>query len=251
MGGGSAWSLKGAGMQISIRAHIREATRDLEQVHRRHIPFATVYAATLTAKAVKVAEIQAMRNSFDRPTDYVLNALRSTPATKSHPVATVEFKDFSTKSVPAKRFLNPEISGGPRSRKSHELRLGTILGTQYVVPGKDMPLDAHGNLKAATYMQIVSQLKVAADASQNASNSRRSKAKRKTNAFYKLEGRPIIMQRQGDVVRPALIGVRAPQYQSRFDFYGIAERMVGTEFPKQFEVALSRSIAKSNYRGKW
>ena len=59
------------------------------------------------------------------------------------------------------------------------------------------------------------------------------------------------MQRKGSEVRPALIGVRTPQYSKRFPFYEVAQATVDREFPKQFVVALERAIQTSNYKGKW
>lgn len=236
-------------MQISIKAHIEDAVRYLDDVHKRHIPFASVYAATLTAREVKVAEIQTMRQVFDRPTPYTLNALAVKPATMRDPVATVEFKEFG--GTPAKRYLNPNIHGGARSQKAHERQLAGLMGTTYMVPGRGMPVNQYGNVSGPTFMRIISQMKAANDPLLNASGSKRSRASRKADAFFKLKGKPIIMQRKGSEVRPALIGVRTPQYSKRFPFYEVAQATVDREFPKQFVVALERAIQTSNYKGKW
>lgn len=237
-------------MQILIKARVTEAARFIAAIHERHIPFATVLAATMTAKQVKLDEIREMRRVFDRPTPYVLNSLAVVPATLQRPTATVETDLRSPgKGTPAKRFLNPQIHGGGRSQKSHEVKLAALLGTAYMVPGKEMPLNSHGNVTGSTFMRIVSQLKVAGD--QSASNSAKSKRKRRTDAFFKLNGRPIIMQRKGSDVRPALVGTKAPHYEKRFPFYEVAASTVEREFPKQFVAALERAIAKGNSRGKW
>lgn len=236
-------------MQISIKAHVEEATRFLDDVHRKQIPFASIYAATLTAKAVKVEEMATMRRVFDRPTPYTLNSLSATPATKQRPIATVE-TDLRNpgKGTPAKRFLNPQIHGGTRSQKSHERQLATLMGTTYMVPASSAPKDAYGNVTGATFMRIVSQLRAAGDSNQNASNSRRSKRKRKNDAFFKLKGKPVIMHRKGVHLQPVLVGVRAPHYQKRFPFFEVADATVQREFPQQFVLALERAIARSHFK---
>ena len=236
-------------MEISIRAHVTDAVRYLSDVHKRHIPFAQIYAATLTARLVRTEEVAVMHRVFDKPTPYTINALRVKPATKSDPVATVAFKEFG--GTPAKRFLNPNIHGGGRSQKSHERQLASLLGSTFLVPGKGMLTNAYGNVSGSVFTRILSQLKASSDPMQNATDSRRSKAKRSNDAFFILKGKNIVMHRKGKTVKPALIPIRAPQYSKRFPFYETAQAVVAREFPKQFVVALERAIATSNYKGKW
>lgn len=256
-------------MQISVKAQIADAMRMIDDVHKRHIPFASVYAATLTAREVMAAEVQTMRRVFDRPTPYAVNALYVQPATKSEPVATVEFKEFAGKGVPAKRFLNPNIHGGVRSHKSHERMLGGLLNSSYMVPSKLVEKDTYGGVPGAFFKKIVSQLKVSSDPTQNASGSRRSKGKRKFEAYFVHPKRKMILRRHSPYteivtdengntrtrkkwhIEPALIAVRAPHYQKIFPFYEVAQATVEREFPRQFVVALERAISTSNYKGKW
>lgn len=240
-------------MGISVQVYIDDAVKAVQDVHKRHIPFASVYAATLTAREVKLDEIRTMREVFDRPTPYALNALAVIPATMSAPVATVEFdiRDPGKGGTPAKRFLNPNIHGGRRSQKSHERLLAAMMGSTYLMPAKGTPINAYGNVSGATFKRIISQLKVSSDPMQNATGSYRSKRKRRNDAYFKVKGRPLIMHRKGDVVSPVLVGVRAPHYQKRFPFYEVAQATVAREFPRQFVIALERAIAKGNSRGKW
>lgn len=238
-------------MQISVRAQITDVIQTLDDIHKRHVPFAAIYAATLTAKEVKVQEISTMRRVFDRPTPYILNSLSMVPASKSRPFATVEtdLRDPG-KGTPAKRVLLPHIKGGSRHQKRSEQRLQALLGTSYLVPSRSLPTDAYGNVPGSTYMKILSRLGTSTDPYQNASQSRRSKGKRQSEAFFKLKGKPIIMQRKGAMISPALIGIRAPQYKARFPFFEVAVATVEREFPRQFVVALERAIARGHFKNK-
>jgi hypothetical protein len=232
-------------MDISVRAHITEAASLLEAVHRRHIPFATVLAATSTAQDVKAREQSVMQQVFDRPTMYTMNALKVRPATRANPVASVEFKEFG--GTPAKRFLNPNIHGGGRALKSTERQ----LGAQYYVPGLDMKKDGYGNLPGSVYRRILSHLKASTNVDANISGSARSRRKRRGNVFFKTK-KGYVLQRLGKHdLKVALVPIRAPQYQKRFPFYETAHAVVAERYPPNFVAALQRAINTSNTRGPW
>lgn len=238
-------------MQIDIRSNIRDVSRWLDDAQKKHIPFATVYAMTLTAKDVAWEEIGVMQRVFDRPTPYTLNAIAVKPATMRSKIASVEFKEGFA-GTPAKRFLNPQVNGGARSQKSHELQIAPLLrGYSYLVPAKGFPLNAYGNVPGGTIRKIISQLKVSKDQTSNASQSRRSKAKRKAQAFFIPKGGRVILERKGRTVTPALVGVRAPRYAKRFPFYETAQQVIAERLDVNFEIALQRAMATSKSKGKW
>lgn len=237
-------------MQVDIRHNAAQVARELSDIHRRHIPFATVYAMTLTAREVKTEEVSVMRRVFDRPTPYAINALQVKPATKASLVASVEYREFG--GTPAKRFLNPQVQGGQRSQKSSERQIAPLLrGVSFLVPARGAPLDAFGNMKGAAFKRIISQLKVSSDPALNASGSKRSKRARKASAFFVNASGTMVMERKGSNVQPVLIGVRAPRYVKRFPFYETAEATVADRIGPNFKLALERAIGTSNTRGKW
>jgi hypothetical protein len=237
-------------MQFDIRNNAAQVARQIADVHKRHIPFATVYAMTLTARDVKTEEISVMRRRLDRPTPYALNALQVKPATKQSLVASVEFREFG--GTPAKRFLNPQVHGGERSQKSHERQIAPLLrGVSFLVPARGTPVDNYGNVKGATFKRIITQLKVSSDPLNNASGSKRSKRARKASAFFVNASGTMVMERKGTAVQPVLIGVKAPRYTKRFPFYETAAAKVAERMPINFSVALERAISTSNTKGKW
>ena len=240
-------------MQFDIRSNAREVSRWLDDAQKKQIPFATVLAMTLTARDVKTAEVMIMEKVFDRPTPYTLNALKVVPATTQTRVASVAFKEFGG-GTPAKRFLNPEVHGGMRSRKSHERQISPLMqGYQYAVPGRATDRDAYGNMKGAEIKRIISQLKVSTDPMQNATSSGRSKRKRKNNAFF-IRGKTVF-QRTGAGIKPVLVFVKSPRYRKRFPFYETAAKTVAERFSRNFEAAFQRTMANSGYKSargtKW
>ena len=243
-------------MQFDIRSNVREVSRWLDDVQKKQLPFATVLAMTLTAREVRTEEIVVMNRVFNNPTPYALNALKVTPATKKSMVASVEFKEFKGKGTPAKRFLNPEVHGGLRSRKSHERQLAPFMaGKRYTAPAKGYPLNAYGNVPGPTYTRVLSHLKVSSDATQNISGSKRSKSKRANSQFFALPGKGIFERRAKRKIRPVLIFVSTPKYRKRFPFHETGERIVKQRFGVNFEIAFQRTMANSGYKSapgsKW
>lgn len=204
------------------------------------LAFANVLALTKTANVAKLAIYDEMRLKFDRPTTFALNSLYSTSATKSNPVAVVETRPGGG-SVPAGRYLSPQEAGGQRRAKSHEVRLG-----EYAVPSKFAKLDAHGNLPGSVLKKMLSQLGIAADPSTNSTNSRRSKIKRKGDAFFRRGD--IVFRREGRDIDPFLILLGntpndAPSYNRRFDFIGAAERAFDQSYGREFDKAFAFALA--------
>lgn len=234
-------------MQIQIRSNALEIRRWLDDAQKKQIPFATVMAMTQTAKDVSWEEIGVMQRVFDRPTPYTLNALQVKPATKSNMIASVEFRDGGN-GTPAKRFLNPEVYGGARSQKSHELQIAPLLkGYSYLVPARSVPRDQYGNITRAVLRKVISQLRVSTDSHQNASSSKRSKAKRKSEAFFVNPRGNMVMQRKGKIAAPFLVGVKSPNYRKRFPFHETGEAVVRDRFAANFEAAFQRAMATSGF----
>jgi hypothetical protein len=241
-------------MQFDIRSNAADVSRWLSDAEKAQVPFATVYAMTLTARDVREVEIGTMQRVFDRPTPYALYALRVQPATRASMVASVEYKEFG--GTPAKRFLNPEVHGGERSQKASErLLLPLMRGYRYWVPGRGAELNGYGNVSGAVVRRILSQVKASSDPLSNASNSARSKRKRKNDAFFvpktgsKL--RAGVWQRKGGGIKPVLIFVNRASYRKRFPFYETAGGVVADRFKVNFERALQSAMATSSYKGKW
>lgn len=231
-------------MQFDIRSNVKAVTGWLDDAQKKQLPFATALAMTKTAQDVKVEEITVMKRVFNNPTPYALNALRVSPATKRNLIASVEFKEFSAKGTPAKRFLNPEVHGGPRSQKSHERQLAPYMaGKRFTAPAQGYPLNQYGNIPGSTYNRILSHLTVNRDATQNVTGSKRSKAKRANSQFFGIPGKGVFERKGKKKIRPVLIFTRPPSYTKRFPFYETGQRVVAQRFDVNFAIAWQRAMA--------
>lgn len=197
-----------------------------------NITFASAVALTRTANKVKDAQYSLMAQRLDRPTRFTLNSLMTKPATKTKLEATVQTKE-GFGSVPAGRYLSPLVEGGQRREKASEKRLGS-----YWTPARDAPLDASGNVRGSTINKVLSQLKLRADTQQNASNSKRSKSKRASEAYFISNG--IVFQRKGKAKpSPFLILVKkVPTYRKMLPWYETAQEVINQTLPAEFYKAL-------------
>ena len=246
------------GFSINVKSDIDAFIRRIDDVQRNQVPFVTAYALTKTAQDIKDAEIQAMAQVFDRPTRFTLNALYVKPATKTSLTAYVNFKE-GFGSIPAWKYLGPEVEGGARSSKSHELRLrraGILKDGEFVVPGIRAPLDAYGNIPGSAIERILSQLGAAGGTGYLANQTARSKRRNKTShKYFVMRGvlgvkDGIYQQGTGHTILPVMIFVRQPHYGKRLDFYGIATRVFQQNFARRFREGWARYVTKTAITAK-
>ena len=231
----------------------------------KQLPYAMATALTKTGQDVKTAEVAEIRDTVNNPTPYTQNSVFLQFATKSRLQARVWLKDGNR----PEHYLLPLIEGGGRPMKRFEQRLrmlGYMRPDERAVPGTAVQLDAYGNMSRGTITKILSQLKTAVvqgDFS-NASNSRRSKAKRAGVAYFASAGpgskRPVfgkasagqhlprgIWERRihghGVSVRPVLLFVKRTNYSKRFDFFGVAEQVTEARFPVHIKDAVETTNA--------
>lgn len=254
-------------MQVSIKSNFPDVAKKLDALGKQS-RFAAAVALTGTAQDVRAAEIDEMRKVFDRPTRFTLNSLFLKPATKDNLQATVFVKDSDRPN----HYLLPEIDGGLRPQKRFEelLRQRGMLGPdERTVPGAGAKIDSFGNMSRAQIIQILSQLQAfnLAGASQNATNSKRSKAKRSTvGYFYARHGESrqgAGSWRNGDKVQhlatgiyaktsdgkiiPVLIFVRRAAYRQRLRFYDVANRVIALKFEARFAVAYANALRTAKW----
>lgn len=210
---------------ISIKVDASDVMRSISQLANDDAPYVLAVALTRTAQQIQRVEYQVMGQVFDRPTPFTLNSLYVQPATKREPTAVVQFKE-GFGSVPAWRYLGPEVAGGARGAKSFELalqRAGLLKPGEKVVPGAGAKLDSYGNMRGGDLAAILSQLKASPDPSQNATGSRRSRAARTKGRYFVSRDRGIpagvYLAGSGRSITPVLLFVSATVYGKRFPFY--------------------------------
>lgn len=255
-------------LTIGAKVVMRDVLEALQNAQSQ-IPFASAKGLTDTIKDVRDDEYKEMRKVFQMPTPYTLRSLFVKPATKARLEASTWLKDGNR----PQHYLLPQIEGGGRPLKRFEQRLvmhGYMRHDQRAVPAAGAKLDAYGNMSKGQITQILSQLKTAVvqgDFS-NATNSKRSRAKRQAVAYFVSRGKDSrrfgfqgsrgrgLMYEQhlpagvwaryqfvwGSAVKPVLLFVSNTSYSRRFDFFGVAERTINTRLPINMGNAVAQAL---------
>jgi hypothetical protein len=256
-------------LKIDVRFVAKDALKALEDAQSQ-VPYALARAMTATAKEVRQAQYDAMRRVFNSPTPFTLRSLYLKAATKQRQEAVTWLKDgFGTQA----HYLMPQIHGGNRVLKRFEQRLvmhGYMQPNQRAVPGAGAKLDAYGNMSRGQIIQVLSQLRTAVvqgDFS-NASNSKRSRAKRAAITYFVSHGAGsrrfgyqgkrgrgrmyeqhlppgVWMRRQfawGTAVKPVLLFVSRTNYSKRWDYFGIADKVIRDVLPSQLNDAIREAL---------
>lgn len=236
---------------------------------KKQVPFALARALTKVGQDVKLAEQKEIGRVFDRPTRYTLNSVFLRPARKNKPEAEVWLKWGSRPD----HYLLPQIKGGPRPLKRFEdrmVKVGLLNAGERLVPTGLAPVDVYGNVGRGAITRILSQLKTAVvqgDYS-NASDSARSRKKRSGEQFFWSAGpgtvitevrdtrdasgkvmRRLVRRKQhlqrgvwmvkrtafGNAVRPIFFTSSSVRYSSRFDFFGVADRVFKQRFQAHWD----------------
>lgn len=252
----------------------------------RQIPYAIANGINAVARLVKEAERQEMISVFKSPTPYTLNSLRLTPAKAPRSiVATVFFKDPPNLSQKG-HYLLPQVEGGARPLKPYEMG----LGGKFTTPGKGLKLDQYGNLGRGQLTKIMSQ---SGSFRESGNKMNRTRKGGKVGDMFMLKerrgkllpgiyertmgsdtgariGRYLLARSLGAKkselnkatkalvprgIKPVLIFPdSAPSYTKRFDFYGIAQKVVDAnlqpEMIKSIDAEIQRELAYRASKGR-
>lgn len=254
-------------MRIDVRTDFRQVETALD-VAQQQVPFALSRAMNLTGRDVINAERDEMSSVFDRPTPFTLNALRLRPATKQDLVAVVDVRDSDRPD----HFIRPQIHGGARMQKRFEQLLvqrGVMKADERAVPALGAELDAYGNMSRGQIVRILSQLQAfnLAGSDANATDSKRSRAKRSRETFFvsqgpgkatfgrhawskgrKLQHLPrgiwsrISFGATGTTVMPVLLFVSRAMYTPRFRFDDVAQATIRRVFAAHFDASFAAAL---------
>ncbi|MEI7673023.1 MAG: hypothetical protein WCK00_13010 [Deltaproteobacteria bacterium] len=215
-----------------------------------HIPSIAMRALNMTADQVKQRLIDDIAKQFDRPVPYTLNAPGiDKRATKN----SLSIRVFA-KSGRQASYLEPQEFGGGRRLKSFEKalnRIGILPNGKFIVPGKNAPLDAYGNVSSGFIVQILAYFKAFPEGARrsNMSDIKKEKMAKGTKKklgieYFVLHGRnsnPGIFSRVsfggGQSIRPIFFFVDAPHYKKRLAWNETAARVVDENWKQNFDEA--------------
>ncbi|WP_029604977.1 hypothetical protein [Kozakia baliensis] len=148
--------------KLDIKINTSDITRQMDKLTRDEIPRAISVSLNRIAGAAKRAIVSKMDEAFENPVPYTLGAFRIENATPENLTVAIATKndrkdgEYITRS--AYDYIKTEVTGGQREMKRSEIALKEISGGQYWLPGKDAPLDQHGNVKKSEIIRLLSRL---------------------------------------------------------------------------------------------
>ena len=118
-------------MRITISNDFNKLFKDLNDIQKKQIPFATARALSQTASLGVTASVSQAKKDIDRPTPFTLRGFASLNASKSNLQAHVFIKPIQAE------YLKYQIDGGTREDKK---------GSPVIAPGKKLKLNQYGNI---------------------------------------------------------------------------------------------------------
>lgn len=256
-------------VEIIVRDNVKQAAGALGQLSRQ-AEISAQRAAVKSAWLIRDAERTEMAQVFDNPTRWTLNALQVVTARAGEPIfASVRTKDGYWHR--ADNYLDTQIEGGQRRFKAFENALrkrGLLPAGWYVVPGQKAKIDAYGNMSTGQIRQILSwfgSAELVLGSTQNMTEATRNRRRRGTRRRRGFEyflvypgaigprGRkqsltPGVYRRSffafGSAIEPIMIFVQRAAYRPRFDFYGVARRVVNANFNRFFNEDYAKRLAR-------
>lgn len=231
-------------IKIEIKG-LDDVMRQLDNLQRKQIPYATARALTSTATSIEKNLRQEMAGKFDKPTPYTLKGTFVSPAKKTNLEAIVGLKDTGMRVPPAKT-LKEHFQGGVRGNKPFEKALSGINALPFgwrAIPGAGMPLDTYGNPRRNVLREIFGALKTR-------TKIYKGRGKRVTLTGYflipvgsKSHLSPGIYLQKNREISPMFVFVRSAGYQKVIDLPRIATTTAEREFNREFSTALGNALA--------
>lgn len=241
--------------------------RQLSELERSQLPFATMQAINQTAFDVRQRWAEIMPRVFDRPTPLTLKAVLYRKASRQNLAADIFIRDEASKGTPPAKYLQAQVSGGSRRQKGIEKRLsaaGILPQGQFVVPGLGVKLDAFGNVPRSQLNQILSQLGAHFDPLTNQTDTSRDRRHKRelgkrgpgftSDVFAVKQARGRLkpgvylranLGRLGSGVKSLLRFVDAVRYRKRYDIFQAAQTIYARRFPENFRTELGKAVASS------
>lgn len=237
-------------VKMDVKTDIAKAMAKIAKIEPRQFPFIVSLAMNTTMREVKKELRKDMAETFDRPTPFTLNGLRTLTATKQKLGAEVALREFAGKGTPTAKYLEPQVYGGNRVAKRFERALrasGALPADLFAVPANNAPLNKYGNVTGPYIVRMLSYLKSNTDATQNQTKKSAAKA---TKAFFVINTPtsrlPMgIYERKNNGIRMIFAFVKQPHYQKLFKFFEVAEEKARQHLPEQTRLAIERALSTS------
>ena len=219
-------------MRVDVTSNIDQVLAETARLHPQW-RFACAKALTDTVRLIQGAMPAQLESALDRPTQFTKGGFFIQPARKDTLTAAVGVKDRQA------QYLAYQIEGGTRAPSKQALRLPSVVD-----------LNESGNLPTGLIRQLITRAKAGRGATKR--QAQRFGVSGAVTLFYGEpgDGRPAGIYKRVPVGagREHLVPVvvfpqQSAQYERRFDFYGVAERLTAGEFEGALDRAWQQALA--------
>jgi len=233
-------------MEISVKADIKAATRHLNRIQRKQIPYATSRALNDSAYDAMLHSRQMAKRLLHKPIGYTVKGIRiprkAQRATKRRLHTKVFINEWPDKGTPQAKYLKAQIKGGTRQMKGSEKafrRAGILPAGKFLAPTPRFQ-NAAGNIKPGVMQMIMSQLHAFTEQGYTANATNKTLAKKNTR-FFLIPGTGIFTRGRGGL-QAVLLFIDQPNYRVRFPFQRIVQKKVKRVFRRNFNRRLSAAL---------
>lgn len=196
-------------MHLSVASNLRDVERDLSDVGRKQLPFATSLALNEMADELAQEETDRLDKALDRPTPFTKRAWAVRRSAKRNLTATVYARRIQA------AYLSALEDGGER----------TPTGRALVLPAK-LRVNKFGNLPRGATKRAVAKPKTFSGTPRGAG------------------GRgPGVFERRGKKLVKLVSYADRAKYRPQLGFEDAARKLVARRFPAKLEAALIRAFA--------
>lgn len=255
-------------IEFKLTANTDLVKRKLNNLVNAQMPYATSLAINETLKTLEIYNKALMKQAFDKPTNFTLNAFYVQYANKRTLMGALRRKSM----VVGRHYLEVQDAGGGRPLKGFEKNFITRLAYRglihAILPADTTPLDGYGNMTMAFINRVSSQLGVQRDSAQNKPYQSKTKTGKRSRAVRYFvpdpahplarRGGPGVYATKPDAGGKARTGSRVskvlafsekvPTYRKRTDFDAKMSRAAATLMPKKMSLGLRRALATARLR---
>lgn len=240
---------------ITVTVDTKAATRWLDDLQKKQIPYATSRALNWTADDVR-KEAEKGMSVFDRPKPVTKRGIYVKRSDKRNLTAVIGLKSRASGAAPVAEYLAPNIVASRRLDKRSEELLkiaGVLPPGKQTRPGPDARLDSYGNMSRGQIVQIVSYFRAFGGLQSSGRGKPYTTQSAKLNApatrkrgSVSLFVTPMgIFERKGRNTKH-LVTFTSPQaYSKKYDFPVIATSKLERQWAENFHRAMAQALASA------
>ncbi len=231
----------------SITLDADQVVKNLDIIRRVQMPFVMSYALNRLGPVLQAAHRDEMQRVFRNPVPFTLSSIFYTRADKQKLYSYIGVKEFGAKGNPASKYLYPQVRepGGSGSKQVYDTRFtkalarrGFISSGAYMLPIRQSAaarLNSYGNISQGQYTQVLYSIGAMTDFVDRRYGQAKRAPKKEyffARPFSRSGLKPGIYRRSGrdlDMLFKYLPSL--PSVQTRYDFYGLTDRVATQEFP--------------------